>query len=72
VGNKFLLHVPFEEHNLQSQNIFYAYGLLDAFSIKQFNSGHFTYDFTFHRLRYAGQPAFIKNDYAHLSFTDFI
>ncbi|MDG1871878.1 MAG: immunity 49 family protein [Flavobacterium sp.] len=73
-GNKiFALCSFFEEHNLsKAKQYFYVYGLLDAFSIKQFNSGHFTYDL--HSIGYAmlsDNLPFIKNDYAHLSFTDF-
>jgi Immunity protein 49 len=69
----FALYSYFDEANLGiSKQHFYICGLLDAFRIKQFNSGHFTYDL--HSIGYAmlsDNLPFVKNDYAHLSFTDF-
>jgi hypothetical protein len=69
----FALYYFFEDHNIKkTKQYFYVYGLLDAFNIKRFNSGHFTYDL--HSIGYAmlsDNLSFIKNNYAYLTFTDF-
>ena len=69
----FALYSFFEEQNLEkAKHYFYVYGLLDAFSVKQLNCGHFTYDL--HSIGYAmlsDNLPFIKEDYAHLMFADF-
>jgi Immunity protein 49 len=67
------LYTLIEEQNLsKAKQYFYNYGLLDAYSIKQFNSGHFTYDLN--SIGYAmlsDNLDFVKNNYANLTFTDF-
>jgi hypothetical protein len=69
----FVSYSFFVEQNIEkAKQYFYVCGLLDSFSIRQFNSGHFTYDL--HSIGYAmlsDNLYFIKEDYARLSFTDF-
>lgn len=69
----FALYSCFEEQDIEkAKQYFYNCGLLDVFNIKKFNSGQFVYDL--HSIGYAmlsDNIAFVKNDFAHLTFTDF-
>lgn len=69
----FSLYSYFEEHNLaKAKQYFYVCAMLDAYRIRNYNDGLFVYDL--HSIGYAmlsDNLSFIKEDYAHLSFTDF-
>lgn len=69
----FAIYSLFEEHSIdKAKQYFYNCGLLNAFNIREFNDAQFTYDL--HSIGYAmlsDNLPFVRNDYAHLTFTDF-
>ncbi|MDO4230220.1 MAG: hypothetical protein Q4C98_10425, partial [Capnocytophaga sp.] len=69
----FALYSFFEEQDInKAKQYFYNCGLLDAFRVRAFNDGMFVYDL--HSIGYAllsDNTQFLKENYAHLTFTDF-
>lgn len=69
----FALYSFFEEQDInKAKQFFYNCGLLDAFRVRNFNDGMFVYDL--HSIGYAllsDNTQFLKENYAHLIFSDF-